>query len=338
MQDIAVTRIAHIVPFMEVLQQVGSPVYRELERWSLPTMMAEQPNRYVPGAPVLSCLRSIARREGIDDLGFLAFKRWSLENLDADVLAQLRRWPTLHARLTHFAQLCKIENPDLHVQIRPEGRDARVILDLDAPLFDGLQYSNWLQIDALLKIIRDATGADYQPREMTMRARYTPSDGAHQAFPNTEIITAHEHTSILVPATLLSRTCAPISNAVATASSDACAARVRNVCNSSSAARLKLALPSYLGDGYPTIQTAAVISATSVRSLQRELSRLGTSYSELIQQIRFEEAVRLLSNPTEKIIDIALDLGYEDASHFARAFRRIAGTCPREYRKRHILH
>ena len=69
-----------------------------------------------------------------------------------------------------------------------------------------------------------------------------------------------------------------------------------------------------------------------------ELSRLGTSYSELIQQIRFEEAVRLLSSPAEKIIDIALELGYEDASHFARAFRRIAGTCPREYRKRHILH
>lgn len=338
MQDIAVARIAHVVPFIEVLQQVGSPVYRELERWSLPTLMAEQPNRYVPGVPVMSCLRSIARREGIDDLGFQAFKRWSLKNLDADVVAQIRRWPTLHARLTHFARLCKIENPDLRLQIQPEGRDVRVILDLDVPVFDGLQYSNWLQIDALLKIVQDAAGSDCKPLEMTMRARYAPSDGAHQEFPNTRLITAHSHTSIVVPATLLSRACATISKAAKAASHEICNARVRKVCNSNFAARLKLALPSYLVDGYPAIQTAAVISGTSVRSLQRELSRLGTSYSELIQQIRFEEAVRLLSHPTDKVIDIALELGYDDASHFTRAFRRISGTCPREYRKRHILH
>ena len=117
-----------------------------------------------------------------------------------------------------------------------------------------------------------------------------------------------------------------------------CDQRLNRVCESNIAARLKLALPSYLGDGYPAIEKAAVIAGTSVRSLQRALARLGTSYTALIQQIRFEEAVSFLSNPEEKIINIALELGYEDASHFARAFRRVAGTCPREYRKRHILH
>ena len=337
-ENIAVARIAHITPFIDVLEQIGSPVYSDLERWSLPTVMAQHPDRYVPAAPVMACFRSIARREGIEDLGFRASRHWSLSNLNADVLAQIRRWPTLHARLQQFALLCRIEEPDLRLQILPEGPNVRVILELDTPVFDGLEYANWLQINAMLGLIRDAAGRDFEPQEITMRGAYKPSSEARNAYPNARLITAHKHTSIVVPKTLLSRSCASMSTAANIALNNTCDMRLSRVSESNLAARLKLALPTYLGDGYPAVEKAAAIARTSVRSLQRQLSRLGTSYTELIQQIRFEEAVKLLTDPQEKIINIALELGYEDASHFARAFRRVAGTCPRDYRKRHILH
>jgi AraC-like DNA-binding protein len=213
-----------------------------------------------------------------------------------------------------------------------------VVLGLDTPVFDGLEYANWLQLNAMLGLIRDAAGRDFEPQEITMRGAYNPSSEARNAYPNARLITAHEHTSIVVPKTLLSRSCASMSTAVETALINTCDRRLSRVSESNLAARLKLALPTYLGDGYPAVEKAAAIARTSVRSLQRQLSRLGTSYTELIQQIRFEEAVKLLTDPQEKIINIALELGYEDASHFARAFRRVAGTCPRDYRKRHILH
>lgn len=338
MENIAVARIAHFTPFMDVLKQVGSPVYADLERWSLPRLMAQQPDRYVPAAPVIACFRSIAQREGINDLGFHASRRWSLANLNADVLAQVRRWPTLHARLQHFARLCKIEDPDLRLQVVPEEANVRVILERDGQPFGGLEYADWLQIDAMLGLIRDVIGPDYEPLEITMRSTYCPSSQAHAAHPNVRLITAHDHTSILVPKALLSRSCANMRAPGDDAPSEACEKRLSKVRESNTAARLKLALPSYLSDGYPAIEKAAVIAGTSARSLQRQLSRLGTSYTELIQQVRFEGAVKLLADPAEKIINVALELGYEDASHFARAFRRMAGTSPREYRKRHILH
>ncbi|EED31139.1 helix-turn-helix- domain containing protein, AraC type [gamma proteobacterium NOR5-3] len=338
MENIAVARIAHITPFMDVLEHIGSPVYRDLDRWSLPKVMAQHPDRYIPAAPVIACFRSIARREGIEDLGFHASTHWSLSNLNADVLAQIRCWPTLYSRLQQFARLCRIEEPDLRLQLLPEGPNVRVTLELDTPVFDGLEYSNWLQIRSMLDLIRDAAGRNFDPQEITMRGAYIPSSEAHNAYAKTQLLTAHEHTSILVPKTLLSRACASMSTSAATAPSDSCDERLGTVCDANLAARLKLTLPSYLGDGYPAIEKAAAIAHTSVRSLQRELSLLGTSYTSLIQQIRFEEAVKLLDNPAEKIINIALELGYEDASHFARAFKRVAGTSPREYRKRHILH
>lgn len=338
MENIAVARIAHITPFINVLEHIGSPVYSDLERWSLPTLMAQHPDRYVPASPVIACFRSIARREGIEDLGFRASRHWSLSNLNTDVLAQIRRWPTLHARLQQFARLCRIEEPDLRLQILPEGPNIRVILELDTPVFDGLEYANWLQINAMLGLIRDATGRDFEPQEITMRGAYSPSSEARNTYPNSRLITAHKHTSIVVPKTLLSRSCASMSTSANITLNHTCDKRLSTACEPNLAARMKLVLPTYLGDGYPAIETAALIAQTSVRSLQRQLSRLGTSYTDLIQQIRFEEAVKLLTDPAEKIINIGLALGYKDASHFARAFRRVAGTCPREYRKRHILH
>jgi len=44
-------------------------------------------------------------------------------------------------------------------------------------------------------------------------------------------------------------------------------------------------------------------------------------------------AVGVLGNREAKIIDAAFAAGYDDPAHFARAFRRIAGVTPREFRR-----
>jgi len=37
-----------------------------------------------------------------------------------------------------------------------------------------------------------------------------------------------------------------------------------------------------------------------------------------------------------RITEVALDLGYSDAAHFSRAFRRWAGVTPREFRDQQL--
>ena len=96
---------------------------------------------------------------------------------------------------------------------------------------------------------------------------------------------------------------------------------------------LRLALQTYICEGPPSVQLAAQIFGTSVRTLQRRLALLGLTYSDLVQQARFEAAAELLKNPDTKIIDVAFDVGYEDPSNFARAFRRVSGITPREFRR-----
>lgn len=85
-------------------------------------------------------------------------------------------------------------------------------------------------------------------------------------------------------------------------------------------------------DGYPRLTLAAEIAGTSVRTLQRRLGARGSSYSELVDRARFDVASRMLTETDAPSIQIAQATAYTDPSHFARAFRRIAGVSPSEYR------
>ena len=70
------------------------------------------------------------------------------------------------------------------------------------------------------------------------------------------------------------------------------------------------------------------------RTLQDHLASEGETYSDLVRKARIGAACRLLGDPACRtgILDIALSVGFGDASHFSRCFRAATGMSPREYR------
>jgi AraC-like DNA-binding protein len=52
---------------------------------------------------------------------------------------------------------------------------------------------------------------------------------------------------------------------------------------------------------------------------------------------RCERARLLLTRDDTPIGDVAVTLGFHDASHFARHFRRQCGTSPQRFRQMHRL-
>jgi AraC-like DNA-binding protein len=96
---------------------------------------------------------------------------------------------------------------------------------------------------------------------------------------------------------------------------------------------LKLMLPSYLDERAPVLAEIAEMAGLSTRSFQRKLSLAGLTYSDLLDTVRFENASRLLREKDFKIIEVAFASGYADPAHFTRAFRRISGVTPRQFRE-----
>jgi len=95
---------------------------------------------------------------------------------------------------------------------------------------------------------------------------------------------------------------------------------------------LKHSLIPYLGNRKLTQNFISEIVGMSFRTVQRKLSINGETYSDVLDQLRFEKARDLLIEDDAKLLDITFQLGYENSSTFSRAFRRWSGVTPREYR------
>jgi AraC-like DNA-binding protein len=59
----------------------------------------------------------------------------------------------------------------------------------------------------------------------------------------------------------------------------------------------------------------------------------GTTLNTLITRHRVAHAQRQLVTTEERVVDIAHDSGFDSLSRFNRAFKQVAGTTPRQYRK-----
>lgn len=69
-----------------------------------------------------------------------------------------------------------------------------------------------------------------------------------------------------------------------------------------------------------------------------ELFKLSTGrapHNYVLMQ-RIERAKQQLRDPMRSIIDVGLDAGFQNPSHFARMFRKIEGTTPSTYRAEHM--
>ena len=87
-----------------------------------------------------------------------------------------------------------------------------------------------------------------------------------------------------------------------------------------------------LNDGTATLPHIAAELGMPQRTLQRRLSEDGTSFKQLVEDTRIARARYYLRRSTLNITDIAMELGYAEASVFVRAFKRAMGVTPNRYR------
>lgn len=82
----------------------------------------------------------------------------------------------------------------------------------------------------------------------------------------------------------------------------------------------------------PGLEGLARQMKCSGRTLRRRLHDLGSSYQELLDELRFEQAKHLLLEARLPVYRIAELLGFSETASFRHAFIRWSGVAPREFR------
>ncbi len=82
------------------------------------------------------------------------------------------------------------------------------------------------------------------------------------------------------------------------------------------------------------VAAAVVACGIPERSLKRRFkAATGTTLISYVQNLRIEDAKRLLESAEKPFDDIARDLGYENTAFFRRLFKRCTGLTPGQYRQ-----
>src|SRR5712672_116917 len=91
-------------------------------------------------------------------------------------------------------------------------------------------------------------------------------------------------------------------------------------------------LSRQLPHGRVTASEVAQRLGMSLRTLSRKLGEEGTSFAEILDQLRAALAKRYLDDKTLPISEIAWLLGYREISSLTHAFKRWTGMTPRQFR------
>jgi AraC-like DNA-binding protein len=82
----------------------------------------------------------------------------------------------------------------------------------------------------------------------------------------------------------------------------------------------------------PSMEGVARQIATTVRTLNRKLNAEGTSFTQILDDVRWNLASEYLRSTKLTIDDISELVGFSDAANFRHAFRRWTGSTPARYR------
>ncbi|EKB9389115.1 TPA: AraC family transcriptional regulator [Pseudomonas aeruginosa] len=85
-------------------------------------------------------------------------------------------------------------------------------------------------------------------------------------------------------------------------------------------------------NGFPSLNVTARLFHLTPRTLHRRLLEEGTSFKEILEQVRHTLAVEYLKAGHLSIEEIAYTLGYTDMANFRRAFKRWESMPPSRYR------
>jgi AraC-like DNA-binding protein len=333
-EPVPVLRCTYLKHFIQVFRELGLDIHSDLCQSRLPDALPDRIIEYVPAHPALAFVIATAQKHGIEGLGSTAGLNLHPSEFSDVVRQGLSQATTLGQALDSFCHLVNQEQSHVHCRlVNTDGKEARICgtVGMD-PKHEAFQYSEWILIMSMLCIIRQAASQEWSPQQVSFQSQPVISALDWKALPGTQFYVGQSDTSISFPKDMLNlvwpgrnsndqmQTHLPLE-----------AKAVENVWGLSNS--LRMALRPYLTDGYPSIELAAEISGTSVRTLQRRLSQCHLSYSDMIKQLRFDVSKDLLRDPEKKVLDAALELGFTDPSHFSRAFKHMTGISPREFRK-----
>ncbi len=335
MKSIPLIRVGVLLPIVNFLDQIGAPTNRLLEQVNLSPAVLDHPDGLLTLYQGVALAESAAALEGLETLGFLVGQQTPLHKLGT-LGKILQNCLTLFDLLTTIEQTVGMANSGEHVNLRWTGDWVWWQFYCDNPGRLSNLQNHYYDLGLYLNALRQVLGPDWRPTELCLVGPPCRALLAMDDFVGTTIHFLCPYNAIKIPRAALSLPYNPSAIGGDLNDHPNYEGFRRSAPTLTLLDSLQQIVQALLPYGCPNITLVAAAAGLSVRTLQRHLAEAGLTYSKLVDQMRFKQAVVLLQQPNAKLIEIASDLGYTDPANFTRFFKRWAGVSPRKYRLLHL--
>lgn len=329
MLDIHLIRATQAQPFVKALEQTGAPVRKLSERAGMPIDAVYAGKGVIGEYSVWRFIDLAATYERLELFGYEVAKQYPINSLEGFGGVRTRTATTLKQLLEYFIEDVQGESTGCPYSLASDSDGIWFVREL---MF-GENRKNWqteqYMIAIIIQIIRLVAGPEWLPPEVKAN-----SSDKELPIPNEwksiSFTWGGKTTEIRIPEQILVLRIARESTRQTPGPDDGPESAPDAPLDFTELVRTQI-LTNSIG-----LENAARQTGLSTKTLKRKLLQDNTRYSEILDQLRFELAQSKLAGTKKTTRAIAKELGYQHQANFTRAFKRMCGITPQEYRNKKV--
>lgn len=314
-------------PILAYLDERGVQIDRHMERARIPVELVES-GGWLSKLQVYRFIVDVVRREACPEVVFAAYSEFQLSDL-GPIADAMSATSTVKASLNAFCRLGGESFEGNKMWSAEDGDQVWLCNRVTDDVGEGHEYAQHGSLMVLLGIIRGYAEDNWRTRSIRLQAPKTEALRKTEGLQDCEVLFDQDCTAVAFPRILLSRR--PFHEG--TSGPNEPRIPFDLVKDRSFAASLERLIGEHLPHaGSPSLNDVAIMSGTSSRTIKRRLNEEGTTFRGLVDHVRFEAARQMLEEAEVSVAEIARKLDYSGANNFIRAFKRMAGVTPTEFR------
>ena len=324
------TRAVALTNYQEVARFVGLDPVEMLRRAEISEASLVDLENWLPASNVLALLDESATQSGRDDFAILMAGSRTLTSL-GPVSLLMKHEATVYEVVRAAVDYKHLLSDLLHIRLQEDGESAV----LEWHLLPGLHSSNGVNLIASItyRCISDALELQWKPDCIHFRHGVPSCAATFRRYFNCPLEFDSNFDGMSCSTRHL-RTPNPFADADLAAYARRLLDLLPGIRHDSTSDKVRSAILLLIDAGQGTADRVAQCLGVQLRTLQRLLSQENTSFSELLNEVRSELAVRLLTSTTQPLAYIAECTGYSTTSAFTRWFTAEFGVPPDAWRRR----
>jgi len=324
-------RSSVLFEFKRLANSLGLDALGLMARANISRRYLEDPELTLPMSEVVHLLEIAAQSSGIEDFGLRLAQMRGLPDL-GPIMLLLREETDVRTALKSLAGMLHLHSDALYLYLDERDSDPMLAVDIIGHNIGHSRQAIETSVAGGAEILRWLLGTAWDPVVVCFRHDRPASIARHEQLFRSSILFNSDFNGIVLRPQDLDRPLPPTSP-VFRRQIERLVHGLVDRPGDSYVRRVTQVMAMLLPHGAANAANVARLTGTSMRSLHRNLTRFGTNFSQLLNDLRRERAAQLLNNRTQPLTDIATQLGFGSLSAFSRWFRVMFGCTPRGWRR-----